>query len=111
LKMDYADFCGIDSQATWQEAASLLQTKERSILIDVRAESELPQMDSIEYIRIESDQIEERKNELSSYQNVLLFCQTGIRSLKAAKILQKQFPDKNIQSIEGGILKYYGDLK
>lgn len=111
LQMDYADFCGIDSQATWQEAATLLQTKERSILIDVRADGELPQMDSIEYIRIESDQIEVRKNELSSYQNVLLFCQTGIRSLKAAKILQSQFPDKNIQSIEGGILKYYEDLE
>jgi adenylyltransferase/sulfurtransferase len=36
-------------------------------------------------------------------EEILVFCQSGVRSQKAAQLLQHTYPDKKIFSIRGGI--------
>jgi adenylyltransferase/sulfurtransferase len=36
-------------------------------------------------------------------EEILCFCQSGVRSQKAAQLLQETYPDKKIFSIRGGI--------
>ncbi|HRA58987.1 MAG TPA: rhodanese-like domain-containing protein, partial [Bacteroidia bacterium] len=42
---------------------------------------------------------------LNTAENILVFCQSGIRSRKAVAVLRSKFLQKNIYSVAGGISK------
>ncbi|MFN3800369.1 ThiF family adenylyltransferase [Belliella pelovolcani] len=108
-EMDYQDFCGLSAQTDWRAALSLLKNANQSVLVDVRELGEQPELDDVEHLQIPLADLPNSRIQLASFQNILLFCQSGSRSLKAIDILKSQFPDKNIQSVEGGILRYLFD--
>lgn len=101
--MDYQGFCGLSAAISWNEARILIQDFSDTLLIDVRGEQEEPQLERLVCQRIEMDQINASFEKFVQHGTILLFCQTGIRSAKAARILQQKFPDKYIRSIRGGI--------
>lgn len=103
-KMDYHDFCGISAQLDWDTIPELLEQNPETVLIDVREEYEEPKLEEYPYTRIELSQLDNAHESLYKFTNILIFCQSGIRSQQAAKALQEKFPDKNIKSIAGGIL-------
>ncbi|MCY0970145.1 HesA/MoeB/ThiF family protein [Chryseobacterium wangxinyae] len=73
--------------------------------IDVREPNELPAVD-FKHIQIPLSQIDERLSELKNF-NIVLFCQSGKRSLKAAEILMNHFGDtKKISHLKGGITAF-----
>lgn len=108
-EMDYQDFCGLSAQTDWEAALSLLKNANHSVLVDVRELGEQPELDDIDHLQIALADLPNSRSQLASFQNILLFCQSGSRSLKAVDMLKSQFPDKNIQSVEGGILRYLFD--
>jgi adenylyltransferase/sulfurtransferase len=74
-----------------------------TILVDVREPEELPVLDKIQFINIPLSQIKERANEITG-ETVVLFCQTGKRSLLAARQLNTILgPAKLIYSYKGDI--------
>lgn len=70
--------------------------------IDVREEHEQPKLEMKNCLEIPMGKLDSRLNELDINKVQVLFCQSGIRSEKAAKILlENKF--KNIYSFKGGI--------
>lgn len=101
--MDYQDFCGLSEAISWKEVRTLIHDFPDAFLVDVREKDEEPQLEGLAFQRIEMDQINASFGKFAQHDTILLFCQTGIRSAKAARKLQEEFPDKYIRSIKGGI--------
>jgi adenylyltransferase/sulfurtransferase len=75
-------------------------------VIDVRETNELPEATEFLNTRIPLAQLE-ANTELIKSDTIIVFCQTGKRSLQAAKILSGIFGDsKKIYSLRGGILNW-----
>ena len=100
---DYAVVCGDGDSIDWQEAITLLAKYPNGILVDVRQPEELPKLKGYIYQSVPLDLIEENHKNWINSELILLFCQSGVRSLKAVKILERHFPGKKIHSISGGI--------
>ncbi len=103
MEVDYAVVCGNGDSINWVEAIGLLKKFPDGKLIDVREKDEAPRLKKIKHLSFPVSEIEETIGVLNSIDPVLLFCQSGIRSLKTVKILEKAFPGKKIHSISGGI--------
>lgn len=101
--MDYAVVCGDGDSLNWEEAFDLLAKSTNGTLIDVRKEEEFPKLNGYTYQSVPLDNLEEKYHEWVNSELILLFCQSGVRSLKAVKMLEKHFPGKKIHSISGGI--------
>jgi molybdopterin/thiamine biosynthesis adenylyltransferase/rhodanese-related sulfurtransferase len=102
-EVDYAIVCGNGDSVTWVDALGYLKKFPDGKLIDVREKDEVPKLKNIKYLSFPVSGIEEITTEFNHFDPILLFCQSGIRSLKAVKILEKAFPGKKIHSISGGI--------
>jgi molybdopterin/thiamine biosynthesis adenylyltransferase/rhodanese-related sulfurtransferase len=78
-------------------------------VIDVRELHEMPTVDEFNHIRIPLAQLTDNTSSIKS-ENVIAFCQSGKRSLQAAKILSGIFGDtKKVYSLRGGILQWKQD--
>ncbi len=103
MQTDYTWICGTVENVNWDEAISKVKT-DMAILLDVREEHELPKLENLPYISIPYSQLEHVWKSLLTHDEVMIFCQSGIRSIKAATELQQKMPGKRIYSITGGIL-------
>ncbi|WP_373522877.1 ThiF family adenylyltransferase [Aquiflexum sp.] len=103
MEMDYAVVCGNGDSINWVEAIGLLEKFPNGKLVDVREKDEAPRLKNFDHILVPISEIEETTSVLSLIDPLLLFCQSGVRSLKSVKILEKAFPGKKIHSISGGI--------
>ena len=103
MEMDYAVVCGNGDSIHWEEAFALLEKFPEGKLIDVREKDEIPRLNDIDHLSIPISEIEEITGVLGQIDPLLLFCQSGVRSLKSVKILENAFPGKKIHSISGGI--------
>lgn len=75
-------------------------------VIDVRELHEVPAVSEFEHIRIPLAQLSDNTSMIKS-ENVIAFCQSGKRSLQAAKILSGIFGEsKNVYSLHGGIVEW-----
>lgn len=102
-EIDYAIVCGNGDSINWNEAFILLNKFPEGKLIDVREKDEAPRLKIFDHLSIPVSKIEETTLELTHIDPLLLFCQSGVRSLKVVKILETAFPGKKIHSISGGI--------
>ncbi len=103
--IDYEVFCGVSESKTDQISAQELKLKiEQGILfqlVDVRNEEEFERF-NIGGKLIPLSELEGRRNEISSDTEIVLICQSGKRSEKAAEILKKYKLDK-IYNLAGGL--------
>lgn len=75
-------------------------------IIDVREPDEMPQVLGFNYKKIPLSKLEESINRYEK-EMVIFFCQSGVRSIKAAQWLQaRNGNNKTIFSLQGGILNY-----
>jgi len=75
-------------------------------VVDVREPHEMPSVNEFKHIKIPLAQLAESTSLIKS-ENVIAFCQSGKRSLQAAKILSGIFGDrKKIYSLRGGIVEW-----
>lgn len=100
--MDYELACeGGIKQLTWNEAMKLMGHD--VAFVDVREPGEMPPLDCTGLMKIPFSTLADQLGKLEDAEEVLFFCQSGVRSQKAAQQLQNVFPDKKVFSIRGGI--------
>jgi sulfur-carrier protein adenylyltransferase/sulfurtransferase len=106
LKTDYVWLCSspITDEEIDAETFNDLIEKGNVDVIDVREPHELPDVNEFQNTKIPMSQLANNTGETRS-DIVIIFCQTGDRSLKAAKILNGIFGgSKKVYSLHGGIL-------
>lgn len=100
-QMDYELACEGIKQLTWDEAMGKMGMD--IAFVDVREPGEFPSLDCTGLIKIPLSTLANHLSQLEDAEEVLFFCQSGIRSQKAAEQVQNEFPEKRIYSIKGGI--------
>ena len=109
LHMDYKWFCGIKGTTGAVQELDAEDFKKRAknqnyTVIDVRETGESPEAEGFKYTKIPLSTIRRHIPELSE-QKIILFCQSGVRSVIAAEILLETYPEKEFYSLKGGILR------
>ena len=80
-------------------------------LIDVRESTELPRINQFEHLNMPLSLLEENATKFST-ETIVLFCQSGKRSLQAARNLHQIFGDsKKIYSLRNGIVQWLQQQK
>lgn len=105
LNFDYSWFCKTEENNydISSPAFDDIMSDEKITIVDVRETDELPEVNEFHHLNIPMSAFQTRFTEIDTTKKVVLFCQTGIRSLKAAKILKSKFPDCRVYSLTGGI--------
>lgn len=105
LNFNYEWFCGaIDEPLEISpEEFDKLRLKEKINIIDVREIDELPVVDEFLFTQIPLSSFEEAIAEISIDNRIVIFCQTGKRSLAAVKMLTEKFPGCMAYSLQGGV--------
>ena len=106
LEVDYEWLCSSATNNAYEinitQFDNLIMTG-KTMIIDVREKDEQPFVDEFEHIQIP---LHELMNHLPLIEkdDVVLFCQSGKRSLQAAKMLSAHFhQQKKIYSLKGGV--------
>lgn len=99
--MDYELACEGVKQLSWDEAMSKMGLD--IAFVDVREPGELPPLECTGLMKIPLSILPENLDQLEDSEEILFFCQSGVRSQKAAQQLQIEYPEKRIYSIKGGI--------
>lgn len=104
-KFDYEWFCGSHEELheITPEAFDKLRAEEKIEIIDVRETGELPVVDEFFFTQIPLSKFEAAINDITIKNKVVIFCQTGKRSLAAVKRLNEKFPGCVAFSLKGGI--------
>ncbi len=108
LEMDYEWLCSSQINNSFEiDAAKFNNLIEDSnaIVIDVREKDEQPFVDEFEHIQIPLNELINNQKAIEK-ENVVVFCQSGQRSLQAAQLLNELFNDKHIYSLKGGIAEW-----
>ena len=108
LKTDYVWLCSspVASEEIDVDTFNGLIEKENVDMIDVRELHEIPSVNEFNHLRIPLAQLADNAWSIKS-ENVIAFCQSGKRSLQAAKILNGIFGNsKKIYSLRGGIIEW-----
>lgn len=108
MNMDYEWLCASNTENRLEidaETFNDLINNNNVTVIDVREKNELPFVDEFEHLQIPLSVILENKS-LIDGDTVILFCQSGKRSLLAAGILDESFHSKKIYSLQHGIAEW-----
>ena len=100
-QMDYELACEGIKQLTWNEAMKLMGHD--MAFVDVREPGEMPPLECTGLIKVPFSTLVSQFDRFEDVDQILFFCQSGIRSQKAAQQLKQAYPDKKIFSIRGGI--------
>lgn len=103
-KFDYRYFC--NSRSEYEITAEEFESKrlkEHLTIIDVRDSDELPIVNEFDYVKITMDEFEKEIHNIPQNKVIVIYCQSGIRSLNAVKILKDKFPQSTSYSLKGGI--------
>ncbi len=105
MSRNYTASCNRVPTITWSNAIKTTELQNESAwLVDVRNADEKPDFHNPYCHHIPLSEIKSRSKRLADATQLFVFCRTGIRSAEAVKIMKEIFPDKNIFSIEGGLL-------
>lgn len=106
---NYQSFCGrAGADVEELDSAEFLKriSDEDIIVVDVRETGELPEADFL-HIHIPLSVLDQQMEKLN-FNNIVIFCQSGKRSMKAAEKLSKHFKSsKKISHLKGGILSLH----
>ena len=112
LKTDYEWLCAAPEQQQAEIDSDIFNSMVAGgdvDVIDVRELHEMPGVNEFNHIRIPLAQLADNISMIKS-DTVIAFCQSGKRSLQAAKILSGIFGDtKKIYSLRGGIVQWKQD--
>ena len=104
--IDYVWLCSSPQNALEIGAAEFdqLVSQKNIDIVDVRELHELPVVQTFNHLRIPLPDLKESAGQLKN-DTVVVFCQSGMRSLQAAKELSALWGDtKRVYSLQGGIL-------
>ncbi|MEO5952718.1 MAG: rhodanese-like domain-containing protein, partial [Chloroflexia bacterium] len=112
--IDYQQFCGIDPRAergetdrdiTPAQLKARLDKGDNLVLLDVREthEWDIVHLDNAKLIPVNS--IAQHANELSTADDIVIYCKTGVRSARALAQLQ-QLGFRKLWNLKGGITSW-----
>lgn len=109
LSMDYNWFCGIKPADEGLKEISRTEFNailgdERYTIIDVREYGEVPEVTAFKHLSIPLSELREDVPLIDGDQ-IVLFCQSGIRSVIAGELLLDSYPDKRFYTLKGGIIQ------
>ncbi|NBI28179.1 rhodanese-like domain-containing protein [Chengkuizengella marina] len=87
-----------------------LKNKSDKVLIDVREPYELKTGYIKDAVNIPLSQIRNRLDEIPQDKTVMLYCRSGFRSKKAARILKRK-KIQNMIHLRGGFVSWHGEVK
>ncbi len=102
---DYAWLCGEDAKGIEIKEDQFIQLRQGKLVqvIDVREYHETPVVTATDISQIPLSELAGRLNEING-STVLLFCQSGVRSRKAATLLTEHFgKSRTVYSLAGGL--------
>jgi len=110
LKIDYEWLCASPVQEAEIDTVTFNRLIKADVdVVDVREPHEIPAVNEFLHIRIPLAQLADNISLIKS-DTVIAFCQSGKRSLQAAKILSGIFGDtKKVYSLRGGIVQWKQD--
>ncbi|MFN2216061.1 MAG: molybdopterin-synthase adenylyltransferase MoeB [Anaerolineales bacterium] len=109
--IDYEEFCGFpgtqlkaitSGEITPKELERKIKNGENFVLVDIREPHELEISSLKKAIVIPLNQLAEHKKDLLGYDEIVIFCRTGSRTIKGAAIL-KDMGLTNVMQLKGGI--------
>ncbi|MBM3412259.1 MAG: dinucleotide-utilizing protein [Bacteroidetes bacterium] len=102
---DYRITCAAVKNIDWDKALEMFfLNPELTAFVDVREKDELPKIEAVPCLALPLSSIAQQINCLLPYENVLVFCKSGLRSDKAVMQLQQADPFRKYYSILGGIM-------
>lgn len=102
---DYRSVCAASAVISWTQAFERFEkAPATTIFVDIRESGEQPRWESSHCLEVPMSHWESQLEALKPYQNILLFCQSGVRSRYLAANMQQSLPEKHIFTLEGGIL-------
>lgn len=107
-KMKYERFCGIETTDIEIDTKTFnrLIKNNRTAVIDIREYDEVPVVNDFVSVRIPLSELRKKIDAVKN-DDIILFCQTGKRSLQAAQLLRDTFgTTKNVYSLKGGIIQW-----
>ncbi len=105
LHFDYDWFCGTgrNRNEISSDEFDALRPEKGITIIDVREKDEWPLVTEFIHTQIPLSTFEEALPGISFNGKIIIFCQTGMRSLKAVKMLMEKYPGVTALSLQGGI--------
>jgi adenylyltransferase/sulfurtransferase len=106
---DYAWFCrgATDSFADISGAAfDAFRCAESPLIIDVRNPGEFPQVTEFEHLRIPLSELGRHLHRIDKNRPVVIFCQTGVRSITAANMIADRLGHPRVFNLKGGIVPW-----
>ena len=108
LSYDYDLFCGITKTlekgqidpATFQQSIN----QEGVLIVDLRESWEVPELNGENIRQLPMDTLEGHVEELESVDQVILVCQSGVRSAQMKTRLESNYQLKNLFELKGGVL-------
>jgi molybdopterin/thiamine biosynthesis adenylyltransferase/rhodanese-related sulfurtransferase len=108
LQMDYEWLCSSrlnDAFEIYTEQFNSFIEDDDTLIIDVREKKEIPLVDEFKHIQISLSELMNHQYRITK-NNIVVFCQSGKRSLQAAKMLSEFFNNKKVYSLKGGIVEW-----
>lgn len=102
---NYEWFCGAHAELNEITPAEFdtLRSQEKIEVIDVREIDELPEVDEFLFTHMPLSVFENKLGNIATKNKIVVFCQTGKRSLTAVKMLTEKFPSCAAFSLKGGV--------
>jgi adenylyltransferase/sulfurtransferase len=75
-------------------------------IMDVRNLHEMPRVTEFEHLRIPLAELEQNLHQIDPARPLVIFCQTGVRSITAAHMIAEQTRARTIYNLKGGIIKW-----
>jgi len=108
-KMNYEWFCNKQAAdykdidvATFDQLRSSSDTQ----IIDVRNLHEMPRVTEFEHLRIPLAELGQNLHQIDPARPLILFCQTGVRSITAAHLIIEKIGGRAVYNLKGGIIKW-----
>ena len=102
---DYEWYCGTNKKSLEisVEEFEQLRTNKGITIIDVRETDELSRVDEFPFIQIPLSRFEKEIGSFVNDNPIIIFCQSGKRSLNAAQMVKEKFNNCDVYSLKGGI--------
>ncbi|MDO8366075.1 MAG: HesA/MoeB/ThiF family protein [Saprospiraceae bacterium] len=109
MKMNYEWFCKMISDEFTDidgPAFDQLRQTKTPIIIDVRNLDEWPKVTEFEHLRIPLAELEQNLDKLDPSRPLVIFCQTGVRSITAARLITEKLSACSVYNLKGGIIQW-----
>ena len=108
-KMNYEWFCN-KQIAEYQDidgaAFDQIRSSPDTQIVDVRNLHEMPRVTEFEHLRIPLAELGQNLHQIDPARPLILFCQTGVRSITAAHLIAEKIGAHTIYNLKGGIIKW-----